>query len=90
MLIDIVLALTNQMRIEEAGDVHFLAHGAVTFGEDHHLLARDLVLLDGFGDHTLRGAIRICIGRIPLLLSAESSKESIFEGSRRTVLMPRS
>ena len=32
-------------------------------------MARDVVFLDGLGDYLFRGAIRINVGSIPLLLS---------------------
>lgn len=36
-------------------------HSEIAFREDDKLAARDIVLLDGFGDDFFREAIRVCI-----------------------------
>lgn len=60
------LAVVRRGEGDVAAEIRFV-DAEVAFGEEDDLLARDVVLLEGFADDALRPAVRVDVGGVPTL-----------------------
>lgn len=65
VLVDVVLVWTDFIHISNASHTRLLAHWKEAFGEKYHLMARNVIFLQGFSDDFLRSAVRIDVGSVP-------------------------
>jgi len=64
-LVDVVFAQLDLLRVLDVQDRGLLADGAEALGQQHELVPRDVVFLDGRADQLLRHAVRVHVGRVP-------------------------
>jgi len=64
-VVDVVFGLGNMGAEKRGAQVGCLADGKVALGHDDHLVARNVILLDGFADNDFRGAVGVGVGGIP-------------------------
>ena len=65
MLVHIVLARIDHMRIEHPPDTWLFSYSAEAFAKNNQLVARDVVFLDCLANDLLRHAIGVYIGCVP-------------------------
>ena len=68
-VVDVVDGLVDVLEGQSGRFVVF-AHGAAAFGADDEFVARDAVLLDGFGDYAFRIAVAVDVGGVPCVHAA--------------------
>lgn len=70
MLVDIVSALSDLVRMERGPHPRLLSHRTKALRQDDQLLSRDPVFLDRLRDDLFRHAIAVDVGRVPGVQSA--------------------
>ena len=67
-LVHVVFALLDLLRVVDGADTGLFADGAIALGKNEELVPGDVVLLDGFANDLLGEAVRVDVGRVPLII----------------------